>query len=266
MAERFPLISLMTDFGAEDVYVGVMKGVIARICPEARVVDLTHAIPSFDVAQAAFRLRQAYPWFPKGAIHVVVVDPGVGSGRGIVAMRSDGHVFIAPDNGALSVVQEDAGHDELREVAESRYFLEPVSASFHGRDIFAPVAAHVAAGTPLSELGPARERLKTLDAPKPQASPDGPITGAVLWSDRFGNLVTNIPASLVESCANPQFRVGSAVIQGLSRTYADVAPGEALATIGAFGMIEFAVRLGSAAEKLRAGRGAAVVVNPGRAP
>ena len=263
MADSTPIITLMTDFGREDIFVGVMKGVIARICPEARVLDLTHAIPAFDVAQAAFRLRQAYAYFPEGTVHVVVVDPGVGSERRIVAMNSDGHLFLAPDNGVLSLVDREKGRGELVAVTEKRYFLPEVSASFHGRDIFAPVAAHLAAGTPLRELGGPLEKLRALKLPHPEVAADGSISGSVLWCDHFGNLITNISAELIRRHGGGRpctIRVGSERIEGLARTYADVPDGAVLAMIGSFGMLEIAVRLGSAVERLGANPGMSVVV------
>ena len=263
MADSTPIITLMTDFGHEDIFVGVMKGVIARICPQAHVLDLTHAIPAFDVMQAAFRLRQAYAYFPEGTIHVVVVDPGVGSERRIVAMKSDGHLFLAPDNGVLSLVDQEKGREELVAVTEKRYFLPEVSASFHGRDIFAPVAAHLAAGTPLRELGAPLEKLHALKLPNPKVAADGSICGSVLWCDHFGNLITNVSTETIKRqgrgrpCA---IQVGSERIEGLAKTYADVPDGALLAMIGSFGTLEIAVRLGSAVERLGANCGISVVV------
>ena len=263
MAESIPLITLMTDFGYEDTFVGVMKGVIAGICPAARVIDLTHAIPRFDVVQAAFRLHEAFPSFPKGTVHVVVVDPGVGSDRRIAAMRSAGHFFIAPDNGALALIEQKHGADALVEVTSTEKFLPQISASFHGRDIFAPVAAHLAAGLPLPELGPVLHRLQPLDIPKVEVAGDGSITGVVLWCDHFGNLITNIRGdSIKEGWPGGELKVHLAgrVIDGLSKTYADVSAGELLAMIGSFGALEIAARLGSARELLDAGPSAAVRV------
>ena len=166
LSARSGIITLTTDFGQDDAFVGVMKGVIAGINPSARVTDLTHSIPPFDVLQAAFRLRQAYPYFPKATVHVAVVDPGVGGERRIVAMESDGHLFLAPDNGTLAVVEEESGRAELVSVTEPRFFRPEVSASFHGRDIFAPVAAHLAGGTPLSGARPGDHRARTVEFPE----------------------------------------------------------------------------------------------------
>jgi S-adenosylmethionine hydrolase len=241
-----------------------MKGVIAGINPAARVIDLTHSIPPFDIVQAAFRLRQAYPYFPKGTVHVAVVDPGVGGERRIVAMESDGHLFLAPDNGALAAVEEESGRAELVAVTEPRFFLSEVSASFHGRDIFAPVAAHLAAGTALSGLGPAIAALEPLQSPRPAFNANGSLDGAVLWTDRFGNLATNISSALLSEHfrgAAVRVEVAGKRIGRIRRTYSDAAPGELLAMIGSFGMLEIAVRLGDAARTLGAGPGAPVRVS-----
>jgi len=263
MAERVPLITLMTDFGIEDTFVGVMKGVIAGICPEARVVDLSHAIPRFDMVQAAFRLREAYPYFPKGTIHVIVVDPGVGSDRNIVAMEANGHFFLAPDNGALCLVEEERGHNALVSVTNKEKFLSNISASFHGRDIFAPAAAHLAAGMGLSELGALLDALHPLDIPEIEVAQDGTINGVVLWCDHFGNMITNIRGEFLQAergGRDIRVQVGRRVIEGLSGTYADAPEGRALAMIGSFGALEIAVRLGNARDVLGAWPGAAVRV------
>ena len=263
VSARSGVITLTTDFGQDDAFVGVMKGVIAGVNPSARVIDLTHSIPAFDIVQAAFRLRQGYPFFPKGTVHVAVVDPGVGSERRVVAMESGGHLFLAPDNGILAVVEEESDRAGLVSVTEPRFFLPEVSASFHGRDIFAPVAAHLAAGTALSELGPPIPALAPLRFPRPAFNADGSLDGAVLWTDHFGNLATNISLALLsEHFLDPTVRVEVAGkrIERIRRTYSDAAPGELLAMIGSFGTLEIAVRLGDAARTLGAGPGAPVRV------
>jgi S-adenosylmethionine hydrolase len=196
-------------------------------------------------------------------VHVAVVDPGVGSERGIVAMESDGHFFLAPDNGLLAVVEEASGRAELVAVTEQRFFLPEVSASFHGRDIFAPVAARVAAGTALSELGPPAAALEPLQFARPAINSDGSLDGAVLWTDHFGNLSTNISSALLSEHfpgAAVRVEVAGKTIERLRRTYSDAAAGELLAMIGSFGMLEIAVRLGDAAEALGVAPGAPVRV------
>lgn len=262
MKNQPPIVTLMTDFGTDDVYVGVMKGVIAAIAPRARAIDLTHAIPPFAVVQAAFRLKQAYPYFPEGTIHVTVVDPGVGSSRRAVAMESDGHVFIAPDNGLLSPIEREHGRTQLVALTNDAFFRKPVSATFHGRDIFAPVAAHIANGVALSELGPPLDALELLACPRAVLGDNGIVRGEVLWADRFGNLVTNIPGTLLSGRRVVAVRVGDKTIDGLSATFTDVAEGALLATIGSFGMLEIALRRGSAAGELAAGPGTVVQARP----
>jgi len=258
-----PLISLLTDFGTDDAFVGVMKGVIAGICPDARVVDVTHAVPRHNIAAAAFHLAAAFPYFPEGTIHVVVVDPGVGSGRKVVAMASRGHIFIAPDNGVLTLVERGHGHSKLVEATNKRFFLPEVSATFHGRDVFAPVAAHVAGGLSLDELGPAMTEICLAPVAEAHADSQGVMHGVVLWSDRFGNLITNIPADMLEGIGQREVlrvRIGNRTVEGLSRTYADAAAGEPLAMIGSFGHLEIAVRLDNAAKVLDVNIGAPVQV------
>jgi len=263
MQENTPVLTLMTDFGHGGIFAGVMKGVIAGIAPKALVIDLTHNIPPFDVVQAAFKLRQAYRYFPAETIHVVVVDPGVGSERKAVAMRSGGHMFVAPDNGVLCLIDEEAGHEELVEIAEKGFFLPNISASFHGRDIFAPAAAHLAAGIEMKAMGSPLESLCPLKILHPEVKNDQSLAGTVLWCDRFGNLITNVPACMIAESAAPRFHVGETVVEGLSRTYASVPEGELLAMIGSFGMLEFAVHLGNAAERLSAGPGTLVRITLG---
>ena len=257
-----PVITLTTDFGTDDVFVGVMKGVMLGVCPAARIVDLTHAIPSFDIVQAAFKLRQAAPYFPQGTVHVVVVDPGVGSARRVLAMKSGGQYFVAPDNGVLTLV---AGHgyEACVEATASEYFLPEVSASFHGRDVFAPLGAHIASGVTLSDLGSDVTDRITLDIPVPETDADGAVHGTVLWCDRFGNLVTNIPASSIEGDGAEVFVNGRSV-GAVRRTYSDVNEGVPLAMVGSFGNLEIAVCLGSARECLSLDRGASVKVVMGQ--
>lgn len=259
-----PVITLMTDFGQDDIFVGVMKGVMAGIVPEAVVVDLTHAIPPFGIAQAAYQLGAAYPYFPKGTVHIAVVDPGVGSERRILAMESDGHLFVAPDNGILTVVHDEKGHGALVAVTERRFFLPEISATFHGRDIFAPVGAHLARGAPLRNLGPAVDDMQRLDLPEPWLLSDGSLQGVVLWVDRFGNLITNISRAELQEYfprGPVAIRLRRTVIHGLSQVYTNVAEGELVAMIGSFGTLEIAVRLGNAAERLGVGRGDDVLVS-----
>jgi len=255
---RRSVIALLTDFGTEDIFVGVMKGVIAGIAPEARVVDLTHAIPPFDIVQGAFKLRQACPFFPPETIFAAVVDPGVGGPRKPVAMRSNGQTFVAPDNGILALVDRQFGHEALVELKESRFFLPEVSRTFHGRDIFAPAAAHAANGVAIREFGPLLERLTPLCVPEP-VERDGRVEGVVLWTDRFGNLVTNVSASLWSPGLAAGVEIAGRRLPLLG-TFASVEKGTPLAIVGSFGMIEIAVAQGNAGEALSARPGTPVRV------
>jgi S-adenosyl-L-methionine hydrolase (adenosine-forming) len=257
------VITLTTDFGCQDTYAGIMKGVIFGIAPEAKIVDLTHSIPPYQIIPAALRIRQAYNYFPKGTIHLVVIDPGVGGKRRAVAMEAAGHFFVGPDNGVFGAIADEIGHETLIELTEKKYFLPQVGASFHGRDIFAPVAAHLANGTALSSFGPAITHLERLDIPKPRPAPDGSITGELLWSDRFGNLVTNISAPMLPA-SDLQIEIAGRKIGKLSRTYSDAAPGELIAMIGSLGNLEIAVNEGSAAVELGAAASEKITVRPQR--
>ncbi len=252
---KAPLITLLTDFGREDIYVGVMKGVIHGILPEARVVDLSHEIAAFDLTEAAIRLRQAAPFFPIGTVHVVVVDPGVGGDRRALAMKSADQFFVAPDNGVLTLVARH-GAEQVVAVENMEYGLPELSATFHGRDLFAPVGAHIACGVPLEKLGPPAGDIVRLTLPEPERRPDGTIEGAVLWADHFGNLVTNIPGEWCEE--GGAVEIEGEVIKPIRRTFSEAVEGELLAYVGSFGQLEIAVRLGSAAGRLKAARGCLV--------
>ena len=250
-----PLVTLLTDFGREDIYVGVMKGVIHGIVPAARVVDLSHDVAPFDLTEAAVRLRQAAPFFPIGTVHVVVVDPGVGGDRRALAMKSGDQFFVAPDNGVLTLVAQH-GAEQVVAVENRAYGLPELSATFHGRDLFAPVGAHIARGVPLEELGPTAGEIARLTLPEPKHLPDGTVKGAVLWADHFGNLVTNIPGEWCrEGCA---VEVEGQTLKPIRKTFSEARQGALLAYVGSFGQLEIAVRLGSAADRLKAGRGCAV--------
>lgn len=250
-----PRITLTTDFGTRDPYVAAMKGVISTICPEAALFDLSHDIAPQAIAEGALFVAGAAPWFPAGTVHVVVVDPGVGSDRRAVAVRAGGQVFICPDNGLLTLFLRQHPVEEARFIEERRYMHTSISPTFHGRDVFAPVGAHVARGVPLAELGPAAERLVALDWPEPERLDDGRIRGVVVHVDRFGNLITNIPESMVRAADVEAARVWAAS-RGpwpVRRTYSDAPRGEALALFGSAGYLEIGVNGGSAAAALNLG-------------
>ncbi|MEW5725443.1 MAG: SAM-dependent chlorinase/fluorinase [Thermodesulfobacteriota bacterium] len=236
-----PIITLTTDFGLRDNFVGVMKGVILGLNPQAAIVDLGHEVPAHDPAAAAFLVHTARPYFPEGTIHVVVVDPGVGSDRALLAARAFGQVFLAPDNGVLSYVLEAAPSSVIRELTNTALRLPEISRTFHGRDILAPAAAHLSLGVPFEDLGPETRdfmRLPSLEAHLDQDR----IVGQVVYVDRFGNLVTNIPARQVEARAGRGLTITAAHIflVGLAEAYSDVKPGQWVAVAGSSGFIEIA--------------------------
>lgn len=239
------MIVLLTDFGEKDAYPGVMKGVIAGIAPEAKVMDLSHAIDPQDVQGARFVLWNSYSYFPSGSIFVCVIDPGGGSGRPIIAVKTAQHIFIAPDNGLLDYVLAEVTPQLVLRVENPGFWRPEISHTFHGRDIFAPTAAHLAAGVPFTQLGPTHDSF--LLPPSPWKQPvSGLQAGEIVHQDHFGNLITNIiwpenqPGTL---------KVGEAHIP-LGKTYASVAIGEALALPGSHGRLEIAIRNGHAAQTL----------------
>jgi len=241
-------VTLLTDFGLSDTYVGVMKGVLARHHPRARAVDLTHAVPPQDVRAAALHLASAWTWFPRGSVHVCVVDPGVGSGRRILVGEQGGHAFLAPDNGLLSGVL--AADAPLYELDFEALDLGPVSRTFHGRDVFMPAAARLLRGRAPRELGARVEDALRLEWPRPARDGAG-WSAAIVHSDRFGNLRT----CLTRDDLTPEVARGwRAHVAGralpVGATYADVASGEALTLVDSSGFWELAVRDGSAREHL----------------
>lgn len=259
------VISLLTDFGYRDEYVGVVKGVILARNPDVVVVDISHAVAPRDVPGAALMLKAAYPYFPQSTLHVVVVDPGVGSRRAVVVLAlEDGPLFLAPDNGVLTPVLQDPRPQTVVRVENSAFFLDRISRTFHGRDIFAPVAAALAGGVPPERLGPtlAVGDLVRVDLPAARRDGANAVSGAVVAVDRFGNLITNIDAGLLGAVDYPQLQVhiGAHRIQGLGSAYAAVAPNRPVALIGSRGTLEIAVNCGNAAKALAVGRGAAVRV------
>lgn len=267
-----PSIVLLTDFGFRDSYVGVMKGVIRRICRGADILDLSHNIMPQDVAEAAFVLAASYRHFPEDAIFVCVVDPGVGTDRAVLCMRSREQTFLAPDNGLLSIIAEGSGYQELRQVTAEEYLLKERSETFHGRDVFAPVAAHLAAGVEPGKLGPTCQSLRSLRLPRPVRCADGSLRGEIIYIDHFGNLITNIRrATLERSFEAPpeqlELRVKRRAVRGICGTYADRQEGDLLALVGSSGHLEVAVNRGSAARLLGCEKGDTVTLMlPKRAP
>lgn len=252
MAERKPIITLITDFGLLDHFVGTMKGVIANINPEALVIDITHDVSPHDVFQAAFLIKSAYPYFPPHTIHVVVVDPGVGTNRRIIAMSTEKGYFIAPDNGVLSYLYASEEVGEVREVTADHYFLKPRTGTFDGRDVFAPVAAWMSKNVSMTSLGEVITDYKKYDLPQPTPVGQGGMRCKILYVDRFGNLVSNLTRDqfkqMLDASAQRRFafQVGEQTIGKISTSYAEGEKGQLLAIFGSSGFLEFSINRGSA--------------------
>ena len=247
-----PLISLTTDFGRSDWFVGTMKGVILSIAPGTELVDLTHDIRQGGIREGAFALGASSRYFPLGTIHLVVVDPGVGSGRGAIVVESGGHRFVAPDNGVLSMAVPSEAPFRAHRLENEDLFLHPMSHTFHGRDVFAPVAAHLAKGVPIESFGSPVDTIVRQDLPQPSYESGG-IDGEIAYIDHFGNAITNLPSTLLGGSSGPylgiQLHDGS--VGEIHPTYASVAEGRLVAIVGSFGMIEIAIRNGSAEKSHR---------------
>lgn len=243
-----PLISLFTDFGPDSLYVGQMKAVIAGICPQARVVDLAHDVSPQNVKAAALVLHSSVDFFPAGTVHACVVDPGVGSGRRIICAEIRDQVFLAPDNGLLGPLMDRNPGWKVRGVTENRFFRPSVSSTFHGRDIFAPVAAHLAAGVSPADMGPEIDNPERISIPEVIKNPDGSIEGEIIFMDRFGNCVTNISRDSIPPGDDLMIEVSDKVTLRLEKTYSSVQSGEPLALVGSMNHLEVAVNGESAAD------------------
>jgi S-adenosylmethionine hydrolase len=256
------IITLLSDFGNQDPYVAAMKGVILSLNPEAVLVDLTHEVPPQDIIAGSFLLSEATPYFPPGTIHLAVVDPGVGTPRRALAFRDQEQFWVGPDNGIFHLVFRDSPPQDLVSLENSEYFRGSVSRTFQGRDIFAPVAAHLSLGTPLHAFGPPVTDLVALPWPEPSFTPEA-VRGEIVYVDGFGNLVTNIKGSELVPWLGEKSHVvilGSLTVKGLSRTYGDVARGEFLALVGSHGYLEIACAQGNAAKRLGMGKGRSLSV------
>jgi len=237
-----PLVTLLTDFGARDPFVGIMKGVILGVCPDASLVDLCHEVPAHDVLRASFLLQTAVREFPAGTIHVAVVDPGVGGARRPILAEIDDQVFVAPDNGLLSHLFASAGRRRVRHLVAQEYWRHPVSTSFHGRDIFAPVAGHLAAGVEPARFGPEIGDPASLEIPRPRVEAASRIQGTVMWVDRFGNCITNIAHNELKAIADAgggsiRVHAGGRPLGTLVGRFGEVLPGEAGAILGSAGYV-----------------------------
>ncbi len=246
------LITLTTDFGYKDPFVGIMKGVILGISPEARIVDLSHGLAPQDIRGAALVVQQSAPFFPAGAIHVAVVDPGVGTNRRAILIESEGNFFVGPDNGVLSLAVRGKPIGTVVELANDKYHLKPTSATFHGRDIFAPVAAHLSLGVPARSFGPALEDYSRIDWPGVTKTEDG-IQGEIIYIDNFGNLITNVRAHDLKALPREKLAVSLAdvTIYGLASSYAGGGAADYAAVINSWGLLEISCFNGRA--QLRSG-------------
>jgi len=254
-----PVITLTTDFGEDSPYVAAMKGVILGISPCARILDLSHQLPPQDLRYAAFFLATAIPYFPPEVIHVVVVDPGVGTERALLYVEVNGHRLLAPDNGCWTTLAREAS-PRVRRLTEARYWRQPVSATFHGRDILAPVAALLGMGMDAGLLGAVVSEWVRLELPRPTRGPHG-VHGEVLFVDHFGNLITNIPAAALPAAPQPlHVKVGEREVSQRVRCYGEAQPGDVVALVSSARLLEIAVNQGSAARHLHAQVGTPVVV------
>ena len=263
--ERSPIITLTTDFGVSDHFVGTIKGVILDLIPEVNIVDITHSVQAFDILDGALAISEAYSYFPTGTVHMVVVDPGVGSQRRPILATTERHHFIAPDNGVLSLVYGREERVHVRHITAEHYFLQPVSNTFHGRDIFSPIAAYVAKGVDLEKFGDEINDYVRFAAPRPKAVDERTLRGVVLKVDRFGNLITNFrPEDLPQlfKANPPSFKItaGKREITTLHSAYAEGAPGEVFAIIGSMGFVELSTNRGAAAQAVGSGKGTEVLV------
>jgi len=260
-----PIITLTTDFGLNDHFVGTMKGAILSLAPEAEIVDICHSVQAFDILDGALTLAQAYSYFPVRTVHVVVVDPGVGSARRPILASSERQNFVAPDNGVLSLIYAREERLSVRHITSEHYFLQPLSNTFHGRDIFAPVAAYLAKGVDHEKFGDEITDFVRFNAPRPKVIDPKTIRGVVLKVDRFGNLVTNITPQdvpLLFQAQPPAFKivVGKSEVTSMKTNYAEGAPGEVFGILGSMGYLEIASNRGAAAQLVSAGKGAEVNV------
>jgi S-adenosylmethionine hydrolase len=261
------IVTLLTDFGTADYFAGAMKGAVLAVEPSAQVVDVTHDIPAHDIEAGAFTLAAAFESFPRGTVHVAVVDPGVGSERRALVVEALGHLFVGPDNGLFGHVYERADELHVFQLTATSYFRPSVSTTFHGRDVFAPVAGALARGAKPADLGTEIQDFVRLPSARVLRLPDGSLEASVIHVDRFGNLVTNLTPRDVSSddfaAGRARLAVGAQEVRGLRRFYADDSggPAEPFAIWGSAGFLEISVNRGSAAQALDARRGQKIKVS-----
>ena len=265
MAHR-PIITLTTDFGLNDHFVGTIKGVILNISPELEIVDISHSVQAFDVLDGALTIAQAYSYFPSGTVHLVVVDPGVGTARRPILVTSDRHHFVAPDNGVLSMVYAREERLHIRHVTAEHYSLQPISNTFHARDIFAPVAAWLAKGVDSEKFGDEITDFVRFNPPKPKSVNGNTLRGVILKVDRFGNLVTNITpqdAPMLFASRTRAVQVGGRQARDyeILPNYSEGSPGEVFGILGSMGYLEIAANRGSAAKIVGSGKGSEVTIS-----
>ncbi|MBI2677905.1 MAG: SAM-dependent chlorinase/fluorinase [Candidatus Koribacter versatilis] len=263
MAQR--LITMTSDFGASDHFVGTMKGVILSINPEAKIVDICNSVHSFDILDGALTIAQAYRYFPSDTVHMVIVDPGVGTNRRPLLVTADKHMFLAPDNGVLSLVYEREERLSVRHITAEHYFLQPMSHTFHGRDLFSAVAGWLSKGVEVAKFGEEVTDFVRFAAPKPKPVNDTLMKGVVLKSDKFGNLITNFTPKEVPQLFEPspptfKILVGKTEVTRMRDTYSGGAAGEVFGVLGSMGYLEIAVNRGSAAKTIGADKGSDVGV------
>lgn len=255
-----PIITLTTDFGYQDYYVSAMKAAILSINPDARLLDISHSIPAQDIMAGAWVLKNAAFMFPEGSIHLAVVDPGVGTARKPIVVEIDGHYFIGPDNGLFSLVGSERSYSAY-ELSNTSYMASKVSRTFHGRDIFAPAAAHLSNGVKPDRFGPALAEMLRYRWATPIHDAEG-IQGWVMHIDAYGNLITNIPAAMIENYDYKSLKIyaGTTIMRDIKAAYGEVPAGEAVSVIGSAGMLEISVNQGCAQELLNVQKGAPVSV------
>jgi S-adenosylmethionine hydrolase len=262
------IVTLITDFGMTEHYVGAMKGVIYNINPAAQIVDICNSVNSYDLLDGALTLAQSYSYYPPNTLHVVVVDPGVGTARRPILASIGKHLFLAPDNGILSLVYEREEAISVRHVTAQHYFLQPVSNTFHGRDVFAPVAGWLSKGVDGEKFGEIITDFVRFTAPKPKPAGDNTFKGIIIKVDKFGNLVTNITPQDLPQLFTPEpppfkILVGKTEITKMKSTYAEGAPGEVFAVLGSMGYLEIVTNRGSALNSIGTGKGSEVAIRLG---
>lgn len=253
-------ISLLTDFGTRDQYVGTLKGVIKSINPAADIIDICHGVASHDIRAAAFQLRVSYAFFPKGTVHCVVVDPGVGSSRSSIVIRKDGYFFVGPDNGVFTYLLDDPGKCQIRYIENNRFFLKRISTTFHGRDVFAPVSAYLCRKNIFRSVGPVCKEPVVFTKPRCERS-ETRIFGSIIYCDTFGNLITNIPVDWVSTDKDYRLKIKSHLITRFSTSYASGKKGQLMAIKGSSGFVEIACCQLSAKDFVKAGYGQTITVS-----